>query len=217
MAMDRTKRVGLVAMTVLAAATAAYSLRFFAVPFGVFPQVDAGIRKVIETVPVFGPLHMLAAPIALLFGPFQFWSNLRGSRPRVHRVMGRVYVGACLIAGGAGLLTAVHASGGPIASAGFGLLAILWLYATVVAWRAAVARRIAAHQLAMRFSFAMTFGAVTLRLQIPLFFWLGYPSYSAMSVWLAWTAWVPNVLAVLAYAWWERRRVAHPARSWAAG
>lgn len=58
----------------------------------------------------------------------------------------------------------------------------------------------------MRFSYAMTFGAVTLRLQIPIGLALGYQSYSAMSVWLAYTAWIPNVIAVAVYSLAEARR-----------
>ena len=52
----------------------------------------------------------------------------------------------------------------------------------------------------MRLSYAMTFGAVTLRPQIPIGFMLGYASYSAMSVWLAYTSWIPNVVAVGVYS-----------------
>jgi hypothetical protein len=52
----------------------------------------------------------------------------------------------------------------------------------------------------MRFSYAMTFGAVTLRLQIPIGFALGFTSYSAMSVWLAYTSWIPNVIVVALYS-----------------
>ena len=51
----------------------------------------------------------------------------------------------------------------------------------------------------------MTFGAVTLRLQIPIGFMMGSASYSAMSVWLAYTAWIPNVIVVALYAALERR------------
>ncbi len=64
----------------------------------------------------------------------------------------------------------------------------------------------------MRFSFAMTFGAVTLRLQIPIGFVLGYASYSAMSVWLAYTAWIPNVIVVALYTVMEQRRSLAPQR-----
>jgi len=46
----------------------------------------------------------------------------------------------------------------------------------------------------------MTFGAVTLRLQIPIGFMLGYTSYAAMSVWLAYTSWIPNVIVVALYS-----------------
>jgi hypothetical protein len=52
----------------------------------------------------------------------------------------------------------------------------------------------------------MTFGAVTLRLQIPIGFMLGYTSYAAMSVWLAYTSWIPNVIAVGVYTVLERAR-----------
>jgi hypothetical protein len=58
----------------------------------------------------------------------------------------------------------------------------------------------------MRFSYAMTFGAVMLRLQIPIGFMLGYKSYLAMTVWLAYTAWIPNVLLVALYTLWGHRR-----------
>ena len=47
---------------------------------------------------------------------------------------------------------------------------------------------------------ALTFGAVTLRIQIPLgFIFFGFTSYREMSVWLAYTSWIPNVVAVGLY------------------
>jgi hypothetical protein len=52
----------------------------------------------------------------------------------------------------------------------------------------------------------MTFGAVTLRLQIAIGFALGYSSYSAMSVWLAYTSWIPNVVVVAIYSIGETMR-----------
>jgi hypothetical protein len=83
------------------------------------------------------------------------------------------------------MATSSYASGGPVAGIGFGILVVLWIGTTLAAWRAATLRRLAFHQLLMRFSYTMTFGMVTLRLQIPLGFALRYPSYPAMSVWLA--------------------------------
>ena len=64
----------------------------------------------------------------------------------------------------------------------------------------AVARRFELHRILMRFSYALTFGPVTLRIQIPLgFVFFGFTSYREMSVWLAYTSCIPNVLAVGLY------------------
>ena len=187
-------------MAFLAVGIALQSMRYMAVPWGVWLAVGDDIRGVIEHVPVQMLTHAIVAPFALLTGPFQFLPGLRARRPRLHRWTGRVYVTACLVAGLAALATAPFASGGPIAGTGFGILALLWVSTTFAAWRAAVARKFDLHRLLMRFSYAMTFGAVTLRLQIPMGFMLGYTSYAAMSVWLAYTSWIPNVMVVALYS-----------------
>ena len=201
-------------MTALAAGVALYSLRFWAVPAGVWIAIDGGIRGVIERVPLQALVHMTVAPVALLAGPFQFLPGLRARRPRLHLLTGRIYASACLIAGAAALTTAPFASGGPVAGWGFGILAVLWIGSTAMGWATAVRRRFAAHRIWMRFSYAMTFSAVTLRLQIPLgMMFFGFTSYSAMSVWLAYTAWIPNVMAVALYTWWARKKSVPPAYS----
>jgi hypothetical protein len=149
---------------------------------------------------------MLVAPLALLFGALQFLPKLRARYPKAHRYIGRIYVAACVIAGVGGLATTPHASGGPIAGLGFAILAALWIGVTLGGWWAAVRRELELHRLLMRLSYAMTFGAVTLRLQIPIGFMLGFSSYAAMSVWLAYTSWIPNVIVVGAYSVLERAR-----------
>jgi uncharacterized membrane protein len=206
-------RFGLWTMAFLAAGVALYSLRFAAVPAHLWLGVDAGIRGVVERVPLQALTHMIVAPVALFVGPFQFVPGLRAREPRLHRIMGRTYVVACTVAGVAALATAPYASGGPIAGLGFATLAICWLATTLGAWRAAVQRKFDLHRLLMRFSYAMTFGAVTLRLQIPFFLMAGFHSYSAASVWLAYTSWIPNVIAVALYSMLLalRRPVAAPA------
>jgi hypothetical protein len=200
-------RAGMLLMTAGSVAVALYSLRYFEVLGGHWQMIDRGIRGVIEQVPLRALTHMLVAPIALLVGALQFIPTLRSRHPQVHRIFGRVYVVACVIAGTSGLATAFHASGGPIAGWGFGILAVSWIGTTLAAWRAAVRRRLALHRLLMRFSYAMTFGAVSLRLQMGLGFALGFATYSQMSVWLAYTAWIPNVIVVALYRLYERRRV----------
>ena len=198
-------------MAGLSVLIALLSLRYYAVPMGVWLGIGPDIGGVIKRVPVQALGHMLIAPFALLLGPFQFMPRLRARYPRAHRISGRIYVAACLISGVSAFATSFYASGGPIAGLGFGTLAVCWIAVTAGAWRAAVQRDFALHRLLMRFSYAMTFGAVTLRLQMPIFFALGYHSYGAASVWLAYTAWIPNVIVVGLYSMAEALRRGKPA------
>ena len=69
-----------------------------------------------------------------------------------------------------------------------------------------MARKLDLHRLLMSLSYAMTFGAVTLRIQIPFFFMAGFHSYSEASVWLAYTSWIPNVIVVALYWMWRELR-----------
>lgn len=193
-------------MVVSSVIIALYSLRFYGVPFGYWALMDPRMRDLITAIPLRALTHMLVAPLALLFGALQFLPQLRARYPQAHRYIGRIYVASCVIAGIGALATVPHALGGPIAGLGFGILAVLWIGVTLGGWWAAVRRQFELHRLLMRLSYAMTFGAVTLRLQIPIGFMLGYTSYAAMSVWLAYTSWIPNVIAVGVYTVLERAR-----------
>lgn len=138
-------------------------------------------------------VHAGFALVALTIGPFQFLKGLRARRPRLHRWMGRTYVLACLVAGAAGLVLAFGATAGPVSTAGFGLLAVAWIYTTTKAWTSAMDRRFDAHRRWMIRSFALTFAAVTLRLYLPFAFFSpwGYDNiYRAISF----LCWVPNLL-----------------------
>lgn len=195
-------KLGRYAVVFLSALVAVQSLRYYAVLGNIWPGVDEGIRHVIERVPVQALAHMLFGPIALFAGAFQFMPKLRARRPHLHRWTGRTYMVACLIAGVGALATAPYASGGPVAALGFGLLAVCWLASNIGGWRAALKGNFDQHRIWMRYSYAMTFGAVTLRLQLPVgLMFLGFHSYTEMSVWLAYTAWIPNVMVVALYTW----------------
>jgi uncharacterized membrane protein len=203
---QRIAKLGVGFMVVSAVIIALYSLRFYGVPFGHWALMDPRMRDLITTIPFKALTHMLIAPLALLSGALQFLPSLRARYPRAHRYLGRIYVTCCVIAGVAALTMVPHALGGPVAGLGFGILAILWIGTTLAGWWAAVRRKLELHRLFMRLSYAMTFGGVTLRLQIPIGFMLGYTSYAAMSVWLAYTSWIPNVIAVGVYWALERAR-----------
>lgn len=139
-------------------------------------------------------VHVAGAITALVLGSLQFLPALRRGVSPPHRWIGRVYVAGCLVGGMAGLILAPGSSAGPIASVGFGSLAVAWLAVNILGWRAAMQGRFAAHRHWMIRSWALTLAAVTLRLYLPLVMILDLPFlpwYRAISF----LAWVPNLLA----------------------
>ena len=140
-------------------------------------------------------VHAGLAATALVIGPLQFFAAIRTRHPRWHRRIGTTYVICCLGAGAAGLVLAFGSTEGPVATAGFGLLAIVWIGVTGNAWRLARARDFVRHRRWMIRSYALTFAAVTLRLYLPVvaiahldFDW-GYRAISFL-------CWVPNLAVI---------------------
>jgi uncharacterized membrane protein len=112
-------------------------------------------------------IHIVAASLALILGPLQFWRGLRDRFRLAHRITGRVYLVAVMLGALSAFVIAPYNSAGGIGALGFGLLAVVWLVTAWNAYRRARARDIPAHQAWMIRNFALTFAAVTLRL------WLG--------------------------------------------
>ena len=146
-------------------------------------------------------IHVAGAVTALLLGSLQFLPVLR--RAGAHRWIGRTYLLGCLVGGVAGLILAPGCKAGPIASAGFGGLAVLWIAVNLLGWRAALQGRFTEHRRWMIRSWALTLAAVTLRLYLPLVLAMDLPFlpwYRAISF----LCWVPNLLVAEA---WLRVRI----------
>lgn len=146
-------------------------------------------------------VHAGGAATALLVGGFQFLPALRRRRS-IHRWLGRIYATGCIVGGLAGLRLAFGTTAGVFAGVGFGLLALLWIYATTQAWRFAREGRFEEHRRWMIRSFAMTFAAVTLRLYLPIAPMLGYDFMVGYRL-TAWVSWMPNL--ILAEIWMRRQ------------
>ena len=143
-------------------------------------------------------IHAGVGGTALALAPLQLLPRLRARRPRLHRWIGRTYVTAAFVGGVAGLILAVGSTAGPVASWGFGLLALAWMATTAQAWRLALARRFDAHRRWMLRSFALIFAAVTLRIYLPLSLIAGLDPLQSYRA-IAWLCWVPNLVAVETY------------------
>ncbi|MDG2340554.1 MAG: DUF2306 domain-containing protein [Paracoccaceae bacterium] len=138
-------------------------------------------------------MHISAAPIALAIGVFQLMPKIRRKWRGLHLWLGRIYGVAILIGGIGAMGIALTAGGGVWAQVGFSALGILWLGTTGRAIWLARDQRFAEHRIWMIRSFALTFAAVTLRLQLVGFEIAGM-AYQDSSVWLAFTCWIPNLI-----------------------
>jgi uncharacterized membrane protein len=195
------QRLGAIMLCALSIGVAAYAIvAYTALPFG--RLVHPEMRAVFEAHAVGIGLHIFASALALVLGPFQFSRRLRAARPRLHRWLGRAYLGVGVLAGGlAGFYMAAFAFGGIVSKLGFGMLALAWLATGATAYAAIRRRDVTAHRRWMVRNFALTFAAVTLRLYLPssmaarIPFEIAYPA-------IAWLCWLPNV----AVAEWLVRR-----------
>jgi hypothetical protein len=156
--------------------------------------VHPAMRAAYAEHPVRILLHVAGAAVALAAGPLQFFPALR-RRVRLHRALGFAYFAGVLTGGAAGLATAAIASGGLVARVGFAALAVAWLASGAAALAAARRRDWTAHEVWALRCFALTFAAVTLRLQMGGFAAAGV-RFEAYYPVVAWLSWVPNVIVV---------------------
>ncbi len=195
------QRAGYAVAAVLAVAVGLASLRYLTSPAPHVPEVVA--RNAFAR--PWLPIHAVLAAVALCLGVFQFLRTRGGARRRWHRWTGRVYALACLGAAPAGLILAFGASTGPFSTAGFGSLAIVWFTCTALGWMTARRRQFAAHRAWMIRGYALTFAAVTLRLDIVVIL-LAHLDFVIAYRTISFLCWVPNL--ALAELYVRRRGVA---------
>lgn len=180
-------------------------IAFYGLAFAFSPAANPEFHQRLMTLPWYAYAHFLGSGTALLVGGFQFSGRLRRARPQLHRWLGRTYLTAVLVGGIGGLGLAAISHGGPPTHVGFALLGVLWLYSAALAYRAIRAGRVDEHRRWMIRSFALTFAAVTLRIQLGLFTaGLGW-SFDDAYVTVAWLSWVPNLVIA---EWWILQRTA---------
>ena len=147
--------------------------------------------------------HVLLALPVVFGAPLQFLPRLRQSAPRVHRRIGRAYVigasGAAMLAIYLGATTEYEESRLSIVITG-----ALWLFFTLAAWRAAVARNFVAHRAFMIRSYTLALVLVWLRVmydfQDYLFFFV--QDEQARDGTREWASWVIPLLAVEFWISW---------------
>jgi uncharacterized membrane protein len=179
---------GWVILTLLATLIGLVSLRY-ALPHIPFP---AGLPNVLVR-HKWLVAHAVLASIALLIGPWQFLPLVRLRWRVVHRWIGRVYCSTVILGWLASLPIAAHANGGPISSAGFLILGMLWAGSAAAGYFTIRSGDVASHRKWMIRSYALTAAAITLRIYLPLLPLTGISFLISYRI-VAWMCWIPNLI-----------------------
>ncbi|MFZ1263174.1 MAG: DUF2306 domain-containing protein [Chitinophagaceae bacterium] len=160
-------------------------------------------------------IHVYASLWVLFAGFTQFSKKLLRYNPRLHRTFGYIYVtNVLLITGPAGLVMGFYANGGLFSRVAFVLLALLWIFFTVMALIRAKQKDFKAHRNYMIRSYALTLSALTLRAwKYGITNTVVLPPMDVYRV-VAWLGWVGNLVVAeyLIYRY-KRKRLSHKKES----
>jgi len=193
--MRRFKHVGFIFLLLLAVPLAINALSYF--------NLDSNYgflklkQRAIETgwyLPAYYA-HVLVAGIILLIGLFQIHPTWGLRWRRLHRTLGKVYVGGILFfSAPGGLVMSLFINRGPWVLTSFITQCCLWFLCTYLAYYHIRNGDIQSHRQWVLRSYALTLAAITLRAYVFLGSWsydLGQPEAYAT---IAWLSWVPNLL-----------------------
>lgn len=148
--------------------------------------------------------HVAVASPILIIAPLQFLPGLRARAPRLHRWLGRVFLGACLLAAPLGVWLGVTIDN-PGSRVPLVLLGITWFIVSGIAWQTARKGDFVNHRKFVIRSFALALAFVWIRvLSLMSETLLGFiPDGGMRSATSEWLAFVVPLLAVEIWlSWW---------------
>ena len=152
-------------------------------------------------------IHALTGATAFLIGPFQFSDRLRSRKPRLHRWMGRIYVGAVAISAPLAAWIGFHyeqpiTAPEQIAQGGF------WFVCTAMAFLCALRRQFVIHKVWMMrsYGFCLVFLMSRVPDAIPGFRWTD--AFLAHTLWwlIAFALIGPDLILTTRALWGKKRR-----------
>jgi uncharacterized membrane protein len=155
--------------------------------------------------PNFGPwilVHIVAAMIALILGPFQFIPSIRKKYPRTHRFMGKTYL-ICIVIGACAslemsVLKIMIGEKAAVFGMGLFMLGLVWLLTSGMAYWSARSRNFVQHREWMVRSFVVTCAFTTFRLSSRILTEKFGIDGNAAAELMAWACWsVPLIVAEL--------------------
>lgn len=151
--------------------------------------------------------HVVTGNLALVTMMLQVWPRLRRTRPRVHRLVGRVYVFGAVIPTTLIVLFVLVPHRAVQGSTGLACSAVLWLGTTLYAWRKARLRRYAEHRRWMVYSFSLalftTYGRIVAWMMLH---WGLQVNIEILIEATSWGVWILHLLGAQAYLEFTARR-----------
>jgi hypothetical protein len=140
-------------------------------------------------------IHITTSIFVLMAGLTQFSTTFLQKYRKIHRYIGKMYVGfILLLAAPSGLVMAVYANGGFPAKVSFVFTAILWWIFTFYAYFYIRKGNIQAHKAFMYRSYALTLSAISLRIYTYTFPALFQVRGKELYITVAWLSWTLNLL-----------------------
>lgn len=143
-------------------------------------------------------IHVFFSPVVIISGLFQFNRWIIFHKPKVHRILGYIYIiSVLLISAPSALIMSFYANGGRIAQTSFVILTLCWILFTWIAFQKAKKGNYTSHVKWMLRSYALTLSAVTLRFYAYLFdvFNIDIPPRETYII-VSYLSWIPNLLFV---------------------
>lgn len=140
-------------------------------------------------------LHIAGGVVALAAGVVQLWLGLTRRTGRLHRALGKLYVGAIVLGSVAGFYLALTIPGNPPYGSGLFMLCVAWVVTTSMAILAIRRRNVCQHREWMMRSYVVTFAFVTFRFGVDALASRGLQIPDAQGI-MAWACWAVPLLLV---------------------
>lgn len=140
-------------------------------------------------------IHVISSIFSLLAGFTQFSKKIRKRTPKIHKIIGWLYIVIILLfSAPSGFIIGLYANGGFWSQIAFCMLAVLWFWFTFKSLLGIKKKDFKAHEIFMVRSFALTLSAITLRLWKYLIVLAFQPRPMDVYQIVAWLGWVLNII-----------------------
>jgi hypothetical protein len=140
--------------------------------------------------------HVFTSPLVILSGLFQFNGWILRNKPKLHKLLGYIYLVVVLfISGPAAIVMSFYATGGRAAQTSFVILSFCWILFTLLSFLKVKKGNYLAHTKWNIRSYALTLSAVTLRFYAYLFDVFNVNiGPKETYIFLAYLSWISNLI-----------------------